>query len=140
MVDSAGTAEAHTVVMARAALLRQITALSAVEACQQLGLSEGCSDRTMQDLVDAGQILGYELDGKTIYPSLQFDGESQRVLPIMERLIGVLDHKTGKFYLLYFLVTPNRNFGDLAPKDCFDEHAERVLETFKDDILTAELT
>jgi hypothetical protein len=128
-------AEKREVAALQAKLRSRITPLSASQACDILDLDQRDPSRTMHAIANSGTVLGYDVNGETIYPSVQFDQESRCIYPVMERLIQLLDHKTGPYYLLYFLVTKKKTFADAAPMDYVDTLPDFVFTEFRDEIV-----
>jgi hypothetical protein len=131
-------AEKREVAALQAKLRSRITPLSASQACQILDLDQRDPIRTMQAIANSGKVLGYDVNGETIYPSFQFDRENRCIYPVMERFIQLLDHKHGPYYLLYFLVTKNKIFAGAAPKDCIVSQSDRVFTEYRNEIIRLE--
>lgn len=100
------------------------------EACELLGLSGTNPSATMRRKERRGEFLRFSLDGKPVYPLLQFDVEERRVYPAIRKLLAAKPEGWSNFRVLHWLIRPHLDFEE-TPAAALAGDPDAVLAAFE---------
>jgi hypothetical protein len=114
-------------------ILASTSMVDQAEACQLLGMSATNPSATMKRKEDKRELLRFTVDGRAVYPLVQFDVEERRIFPAVAKLLAAKPDHWSDFRLLHWLTRPHLDF-DGTPGEALGVDESAVLAAFAREI------
>lgn len=113
----------------RRELLTRCELVDEREAWALLGKPESEAAEALHELSENRAVLRLILDGDVVYPTFQFDPETQSVLPGMRSLLQAKPDAYSGYMLLSWLLCPHLDFGT-SPAQSLRHSPDDVVSAF----------
>lgn len=114
-------------------ILSSATQIGAREASGLLGLSVASPDAALTRMWNRGEILGFVVDGRQVYPLFQFDADGCRIVPGVSAVINAKPPGWSDYRLLHWLTTPHVDLGR-TPAEALAVDGDTVMAAFQREI------
>lgn len=110
-------------------ILSGVILLNGKEACECLGLPSLEPAQALKQY--EGQMLVFQIDGRSRYPAFQFDAADGRIYPSVKSLLELSQVANwSDFRLLNWMLRPHFDF-EGSPADALAEHGKEVVHALQ---------